>query len=144
MFDIIYSIANFVREFNGVKRGKATKTEWCLLALTAAFLCLLLVLSRTEQVPLEPGVVVETEVEVPQEEVAPPFEPVDLNTADEAELDTLPGIGEALAGRIIAYREENGPFRSVEELLEVSGIGEKKLADLDGWITVSGAGEAAP
>ena len=107
-------------------------------------MCLLLVLSRTERAPLEPGVVVQTEVEVPQEEVAPPFEPVDLNTADEAELDTLPGIGEALAGRIIAYREENGPFETVEELLEVSGIGEKKLADLDGWITVSGAGEAAP
>lgn len=84
MFDITYSIANFTREFNGVKRGKATKTEWCLLGLTAAFLCLLLVLSHTEQVPLDPGVVVETETEVPQEEVAPPFEPVDLNTADEA------------------------------------------------------------
>ena len=68
---------------------------------------------------------------------------MDLNTADAAELDTLPGIGEALAGRIIAYREANGPFETVEELLEVSGIGEKKLADLEGWVTVSGAGEPA-
>lgn len=126
-----------------MKRGKATKTEWCLLGLTAVFLCVLLVLSRQAQAPLEPGVVVETEVEVPQDEVAPPFEPVDLNTADAAELDTLPGIGESLAGRIIAYREANGPFETVEELLEVSGIGEKKLADLEGWVTVSGAGEPA-
>ena len=38
------------------------------------------------------------------------------------ELDQLPGIGEVLAGRIVAYREENGPFTAVEELLEVSGI----------------------
>ena len=43
----------------------------------------------------------------------------------------LPGIGEVLAGRIIAYREANGPFETVEDLLEVSGIGEAKLAELE-------------
>ena len=125
-----------------MKRGKATKTEWCLLGLTAVFLCVLLVLSRQAQAPLEPGVVVETEVEVPQDEVAPPFEPVDLNTADAAELDTLPGIGESLAGRIIAYREANGPFGSIEEIMEVSGIGEAKFAELEDRVTVdNGKGE---
>ena len=52
---------------------------------------------------------------------------INLNTADVEALMTLPGIGEVLAGRIIEFREEYGPFASVEELLLVSGIGEKKL-----------------
>ena len=55
---------------------------------------------------------------------------VNLNTADEATLDTLPRIGPALAGRIIAWREDNGRFTSVEDLLAVPGIGEKMLASL--------------
>ncbi|MDF2917596.1 MAG: competence protein ComEA [Microbacterium sp.] len=55
---------------------------------------------------------------------------VDLNTADAAALDTLPRVGPALAERIIAWREENGRFTSVEDLLAVSGIGEKMLEAL--------------
>lgn len=55
---------------------------------------------------------------------------VDLNTADVAALDTLPRIGPALAERIVAWREENGRFTSVEDLLAVSGIGEKLLEGL--------------
>lgn len=53
---------------------------------------------------------------------------VNINSASSAELETLPGVGPALAGRIIAWREQNGPFRSVDELLAVSGIGEKTLS----------------
>jgi len=53
---------------------------------------------------------------------------VNLNTASSAELESLPGVGPALAGRIITWREQNGPFRSVDELLAVSGIGEKTLS----------------
>lgn len=52
---------------------------------------------------------------------------LDLNSATAAQLTELPGIGEALAERIVAYRDENGPFSSVDELTNVSGIGEKKL-----------------
>ena len=48
---------------------------------------------------------------------------VDLNTADAALLDTLPGVGPVIAERIVAWRDENGPFTSVEELGEVDGIG---------------------
>ena len=77
-----------------------------------------------------------------REEIAPDFPPVDLNTATAEELDTLPGIGESLARRIIAYREANGPFGSIEEIMEVSGIGEAKFAELEDRVTVdNGKGE---
>ena len=63
---------------------------------------------------------------VPAEELRQ-AELVNLNSASAERLVCLPGIGEVLAGRIIAYREEHGPFASVEELTEVYGIGEGKL-----------------
>ena len=115
--------------------GKATKTEKCLLGLTAAFLCLLAGLYLHDARQTEP-VAVETERTVSREELAPDLSPLDLNTATAAELAALPGIGEALAERIVAYREANGAFASVEELLEVSGIGEKKLNDIRGLVCV--------
>lgn len=55
---------------------------------------------------------------------------VDINSAAAAELAALPGLGEALAARIVAWRAENGPFSSVEALLEVPGIGPGKLDGL--------------
>lgn len=61
---------------------------------------------------------------------APGDDRVDLNTADQAALETLPRIGPALAERIIAWREENGRFASVDDLLAVPGIGEKLLAGI--------------
>lgn len=61
---------------------------------------------------------------------------VNINTADEATLDTLPGIGPSKARRIIEYREQNGPFKSIEELKNVSGIGEKTFEQLKDLITV--------
>ena len=59
-------------------------------------------------------------------EVSPTGEPalsVNLNTASAQELTALPGIGETLAGRIVAYREENGPFLRADQIMAVSGIG---------------------
>lgn len=61
---------------------------------------------------------------------------IDLNKADQAALETLPRIGPALAERIIAWREENGGFRSVDDLLAVPGIGEKMLAGLRDGVRV--------
>ena len=63
---------------------------------------------------------------------------IDINKADWEELATLPGIGEALARRIVEFRNKNGPFTSKEELLRVSGIGEKKLNDIISYIMVGG------
>ncbi len=53
---------------------------------------------------------------------------VDLNRSSAAELEELPGVGPVLAARIVAFRESNGPFSVVEDLLDVGGIGESKLA----------------
>ena len=60
---------------------------------------------------------------------------VNLNTADAAALDTLPRIGPALAERILAWREKNGPFASVEDLLDVPGIGDAILEGLRDLVT---------
>ena len=62
--------------------------------------------------------------------------PVSLNTADVTALDTLPGIGPVLAQRIVDWRTENGRFTSIDELGEVSGIGEKLLAQLRSKVTL--------
>lgn len=65
-----------------------------------------------------------------------PAAPVDLNTATEAELDELPGVGPSIAAAIVAFRTENGGFASVDDLLDVRGIGEAKLAELRPLVTV--------
>jgi competence protein ComEA len=61
---------------------------------------------------------------------------VNLNTANQAVLEELPGVGPVLAQRIIDWRSEHGRFTSVDELAEVSGIGEKMFAQLQGKVTV--------
>lgn len=65
--------------------------------------------------------------------------PVNINTADVQALDGLPGIGPVLAQRIVDYRNEYGPFTTPEEIGNVPGIGEKKLAAILDFITVGGS-----
>ena len=64
--------------------------------------------------------------------------PLDINQADSEALQALPGIGEVLAGGIIAYRDENGPFSSPDQLMNVEGIGEKRLEAILDYITIGG------
>ncbi len=61
---------------------------------------------------------------------------ININTATQEELESLPSIGEVRAQAILAYREEHGGFRTTDELMEVSGIGEKIFADISPHITV--------
>ena len=133
--------------------GKLTKTEWLLLALGAAFLTVLVFayvkMSKTAE---GDGYTITTQRQLPEtapeEETEEPLldepeesGPVDINTASQEELETLSGVGPVLAQRIIEYREANGPFQSLEELLEVKGIGEKTLEKFREDITL---GEVEP
>jgi competence protein ComEA len=70
--------------------------------------------------------------------------PVNLNTASQAQLETLPGVGAAAAKRIIEYRDKNGGFRKVEELMNVKGIGEKSFLKLKPLITVTAPAAEKP
>jgi len=78
-------------------------------------------------------------VEVREEEQTGEDGRIDLNTADQAQLETLPGIGPELASRILEYRAENGGFESVEELKNVNGIGEVRYSEIADLVTVGGA-----
>jgi len=61
---------------------------------------------------------------------------MNVNTASAAELETLPGVGPMLAGRIIAYREEHGNFRRAEHLMMVRGISDRKFRELRSQVRV--------
>lgn len=65
--------------------------------------------------------------------------PVDLNAATAADLQKLPGVGPAMAERILEYRQKNGGFKKIEELMNIRGIGEKNFLKLKALITVAPA-----
>jgi competence protein ComEA len=66
---------------------------------------------------------------------------VNLNTATVSQLEDLPGIGPALAARIVEHRQKNGTFKTVDDLMAVKGIGEKNFARIQSYLSV---GAAAP
>ena len=77
------------------------------------------------------------EIYVPQEGEEQSPQKIDINRADPWLLEALPGIGEVLAQSILDYRSENGPFKRIEDLLKVSGIGEATFDKIKDYITVS-------
>ena len=133
---------------------KVTKTEALLLAMTLVFLLLtgaIFVLRsrsggaeyvvrnetmRAAEEETPPASVLEEEPPVPSAE-----NPLNINMADAAALDTLPGIGPVLAGRIVEDRSTHGAFSKKEDLMLVEGIGEGIYGDLRDVITVEEAAE---
>ena len=61
---------------------------------------------------------------------------ININTASETDLETLPGVGPVTAAAIIDYRTQNGPFATVDDLIDVSGIGPATLEDMRPFVTV--------
>ena len=86
-----------------------------------------------EEAPLE---LEEAEQQTPQLSAPTEEAPLNLNTATQAELELLPGIGPVLAQAILDYRDSFGGFSAKEQLMEVSGIGEKRYAAVEALITV--------
>ena len=133
---------------------KVTKTEALLLAMTLVFLLLtgaIFVLRsrsggaeyvvrnetlRAAEEETPPVLAQEEEPPVPTAEA-----PLNINTADAAVLDTLPGIGPVLAERIVEYRSAHGAFVATEDLMLVEGISEGIYGDLKDVITVEEAAE---
>jgi competence protein ComEA len=62
--------------------------------------------------------------------------PININVASASDLEALPGIGAKTAARIVEYRQKNGPFKKVEELMNVRGVGEKNFLKLKPQLTV--------
>ena len=74
---------------------------------------------------------------------AAPSQIVNVNTASAADFEALPGIGPKLAARIIDYRQKNGPFKKLEDLMNVQGLGEKNFLKLKPQLTLSSTKTAA-
>ena len=117
------------------------KAQWALLAVTAGFICILLGIfigrntkGSYDLFPSLPQSVVAEETTSPTE--ATERGKLNINTATVQELTILPGIGDTLALRIVAYRNAYGPYSSIEDLLNVEDIGPTRLNNIRDYITV--------
>ncbi len=100
---------------------------WVMTAVLMIAVCITAVSDRLALQPLTVEAIQTTAAETSV---------VNLNTATKEELCKLPGLGETLAERVLAYRTQYGSFRRVEDLLDIDGIGEKRLEQWRAYITV--------
>lgn len=115
------------------------KPQWILIGITAAFLCVLVGVfigrNMTQSyIPVDNAIHTQ-----PEESTGSPQNndgKIDINTATEQQLTLLPGVGETTAKRIIEYRTEHNGFAAIEDIMNVSGIGEKKFEQMKPYIKV--------
>ena len=103
---------------------------WAVLLVF--FICLLVVSVVFHRVRAKRFIDIDREIRQIDYQLA-----IDINTAEWAELTVLPGISETYARRIVDYRQEHGAFDAVEDLVKVSGIGEKRLAQIRTYLYVN-------
>ncbi len=110
------------------------KGQLILICLTAAFICILLgiYIGRNDNHIILITGRKNTVTTIPQSN-----RKLDINTATSTQLQQLPGIGDTIAQNIIDYREQNGPFIIIDDLLKVDGIGNGRLEDLLEYIYIS-------
>ncbi len=115
------------------------KQAWILIAITGMFICVLIGIfigrnMKHNYVHINDAP--QTQTQNSTEDTQENDGRININTATEQQLMLLPGVGETTAKKIIEYRTENNGFNTVEDIMNVSGIGEKKFAQMKPYIKV--------